>query len=94
MGRHARGNVPAEPIGSLSERMTAVAGRVFAKLASGDRVVYAADDGLVYVADLEAVHRVPAHWVAGTFRLGAEFKSVVDDLRCLRDCRRRDWMLD
>jgi hypothetical protein len=38
--------------------------------------------------------RIPTHWIAGTFRIGAPFDALVDDLRCLRESRLKDWILD
>jgi hypothetical protein len=34
------------------------------------------------------------HAVAGTYRLGQAFDDLVDDLRCLRESLRNDWILD
>lgn len=84
----------AHAIGRLSERMVAVATRVHARLVHGDWTVYAADDGIVYMDVPEHVHGIPSHWIAGTFRLGEPFGALVDDLRCLRDSRRKDWIID
>jgi len=82
------------PIGRLSGELAALASRVHAELAEGDRLVYAADDGKVYAQDPDNATDIPLHWIAGTFRLGESFESLIEDLKFLRDSRMKDWILD
>ena len=86
--------MPHRSIGSLSEDARSIAQRVVGELINGDRLVYASDDGKVYATSPDDIPRIPPHWIAGTFRLGAQFEAVVDDLRCLRESRLKDWLLD
>lgn len=90
----AKITVQREAIGRLADEMVTVAERIHSKLARGDILVFAADDGVVYVDNPESAENLPAHWIAGTFRLGEPFESIIEDLRCLRDSRRRDWIIE
>ena len=82
------------PIGLLSGELDILAAGVHALLIEGDRLVYAADDGKIYAEHPDLATDVPLHWIAGTFRLGEPFESLVEDLKCLRDARKKDWILD
>ena len=82
------------PIGLLSGELDTLAAGVHALLIDGDRLVYAADDGKIYAEHPDLATEVPLHWIAGTFRLGEPFESLVEDLKCLRDARKKDWILD
>jgi hypothetical protein len=86
--------MPLQSVGSLSEDAHSIARRVISELINGDRLVYASDDGNVYATSPDDMPRIPTHWIAGTFRIGAPFDALVDDLRCLRESRLKDWILD
>lgn len=82
------------PVGNLTDELQALARRVHSQLIEGDRFVYATEDGSVYASDPLASPDVPAHWIAGTFRLGESFEALVEDLACLRHSRFKDWILE
>ncbi|MBA8889739.1 hypothetical protein FHW12_003986 [Dokdonella fugitiva] len=91
---NAKPRIQCESIGRLADEMVTIAERIHARLAHGDILVFAGDDGLVYIDVPDNAGKVPTHWIAGTFRLGEPFEAIIEDLRCLRDSRRRDWMLE
>lgn len=91
---HVRPRTPARGalrIGRLSEGVALIAQRVHDQLAKGDRTVFVADDGVVYVDEPDRTDGIPLHWIAGTFTLGQPYPDLVEDIAFLRDGRNRDW---
>lgn len=93
---HARLRSPgrgALRIGRLSEGAAVLAQRVHDQLAKGDRTVFAADDGVVYVDQPDHTDGIPLHWIAGTFTLGQSYPDLVEDIAFLSDSRSKDWII-
>ncbi|MBA8886861.1 hypothetical protein FHW12_001052 [Dokdonella fugitiva] len=93
---HARLRSPgrgALRIGRLSEGAAVLAQRVHDQLAKGDRTVFAADDGVVYVDQPERTDGIPLHWIAGTFTLGQSYPDLVEDIAFLSNSRSKDWII-
>ncbi|HEY6943457.1 hypothetical protein [Dokdonella sp.] len=80
-------------IGRLSDGAALLAQRVHDQLAKGDRTVFAADDGVVYVDQPDRTDGIPLHWIAGTFTLGQSYPDLVEDIAFLRDSRSKDWII-
>jgi len=91
MARQKRG---PDSIGLISDDPSHLAERIHAQLAYGDRIVWACERGRVYAVAPEVAPPLSMHAVAGTYRLGQAFDDLVDDLRCLRESLRNDWILD
>jgi hypothetical protein len=85
---------PRTSIGLISGDPVELAALVHAQLAGGDRIVWVCERGRVYATDPKETHAVAPHNIAGTFRLGAPFEALVEDLECLRESMVKDWILD
>ena len=59
----------AHCVGSTSEDLAIVAGRMLRHLGRGEATMWVEDDGKVYCAEPEIVARLPTHWIAGTYQL-------------------------
>ncbi len=81
-------------VGSLTEDMTALAGKVYRTLMDGPRLVWADDDGRVYSGEPVDSQCVPPSWIAGTFAFGQPAEDIEGDLLALRRERAKDWILD
>jgi hypothetical protein len=81
-------------VGSLSEDMKNLAGKVYQTLMDGPRLVWADDDGRVYSGEPNDDVRVPPSWIAGTFAFGQPADDIEGDLLALRRERAKDWIID
>jgi hypothetical protein len=81
-------------VGNLQEDAFVLAHRIACKLANGDSLVWAADDGKVFVGDPERADELPTHWIAGLFRLGQNTTDIADDITFIRAARMKDFILD
>lgn len=81
-------------VGSLTENITALVGKIYRTLMDGPRLVWADDDGHVYSGEPADDQRVPPSWIAGTFAFGQPAEDIEGDLLALRRERAKDWILD
>ncbi len=81
-------------LGSLHDDLLALANKVYAELAEGDRTVWADGDAKVYVGTPEQAASLSPSWLAGTFSMGRPVVEIADDLRELLRERAREWITD
>ena len=81
-------------VGTLHEALPEVAAQAHLWLANGDITVWADVDGKVYADDPGTVGAIPAHWIAGTYRLGQPIADIEGDLRILLRERAKDWIIE
>ncbi|HEU4664275.1 MAG TPA: hypothetical protein VFS55_09620 [Dokdonella sp.] len=80
----------ATRVGRLSEAPEVLAERIHDQLVNGDRTVFAAADGGVYVEQPERMDGIPFHWIAGTFTVGHSYRALVEDIAFFREDRIKD----
>lgn len=85
---------PVRCVGSLYDALPEVAVQAHLQLANLDITVWADVDGKVYADDPGTVDAIPAHWIAGTYRLGQPITDIEDDLRILLRERAKDWIIE
>ena len=85
-------NVKPVAVGHLHEDLTALAGRIQFLLTDGDHLVWADDDGSVFLSTGGLSVDVPGHWIAGVFGMGHPLRDIEGDLRALLRERSKDWI--
>jgi hypothetical protein len=70
-------------IGSLDDDATSLASLIQLGLVNSSLLVWAEEDGRVYVGPSTEVAWVPPSWIAGLFVNGQTLIAIADDLRSL-----------